>query len=61
MSNAELNEMIEWCRKKLHNERSNPYGLHGKELGGYDKAMKAVMSYLHSLKDANNGESIRKQ
>lgn len=50
MTNAELNEMIDWCRKKLAAERSNPFGLGGKRLEGYDQAMKAVMSYLHSKK-----------
>lgn len=50
MTNAELNKMIEWCRKKLNEERSKLYGLSGKRLEGYDTAMKAVMSYLHSLK-----------
>lgn len=51
MTNAELNEMIDWCRKKLANERSNPFGLNGKRLEGYDQAMKSVMSYLHSKKE----------
>jgi hypothetical protein len=54
MSNAELNEMIEWCRKKIQQERSRPYGMRRNELVGYTTAMKAVMSYLHSLKEANN-------
>lgn len=54
MSNAELNKMIEWCRKKMREERDKPYGFSGKRLEGYDTAMKAVMSYLHSLKGADN-------
>lgn len=54
MSNAELNEMIEWCRKKINQERTRPYGMRAKELYGYTTAMKAVMSYLHSLKEAND-------
>lgn len=54
MSNAELNEMIEWCRKKINQEKSRPYGMRQKELYGYTTAMKAVMSYLHSLKEKNN-------
>jgi hypothetical protein len=54
MSNAELNEMIEWCRKKINQERSRPYGMRRNELVGYTTAMKAVMSYLHSLKEKNN-------
>lgn len=48
MSNEELNEMIEWCRKKLANKHQT--GLSGKRLEGYETAMKAVMSYLHSKK-----------
>lgn len=47
MSNAELNEMIEWCRKKIQQERSLPRTMNAKELDGYTTAMKAVMSYLH--------------
>ena len=54
MSNAELNEMIEWCRKKIQQERSLPRTMNAKELDGYTTAMKAVMSYLHSLKEKNN-------
>ena len=54
MSNAELNEMIEWCRKKILQEKTRPYGMRSKELYGYTTAMKAVMSYLHSLKGENN-------
>lgn len=54
MTNAELNEMIEWCRKKIHQERIRPWGMRSKELDGYATAMKTVMSYLHSLKEKNN-------
>lgn len=54
MSNAELNGIIEWCRKKMREEREKPYGFSGKRLEGYDAAMKAVMSYLHSLKGEGN-------
>lgn len=50
MTNEELNQMIEWCRKKIEEEKSKPYGLSGKRLEGYETAMKGVMSYLHSLK-----------
>ena len=50
MSDKELNEMINWCRTKLVNEKKNPYGLTGKRMEGYEQAMKAVMSYLHSMK-----------
>ena len=54
MSNAELNEMIEWCRKKIREEQSKRFGMGSKERYGYTTAMKAVMSYLHSLKETNN-------
>lgn len=50
MTDRELNEIIYWCRKKLDNEKRNPYGLTGKRMEGYEQAMKAVMSYLHSRK-----------
>lgn len=53
MTDRELNEIIYWCRKKLDNEKRNPYGLNGltgKRMEGYEQAMKAVMSYLHSRK-----------
>ena len=51
MSDRELNEMIDWCRKKLKNR---PFNLTGKRLEGYEEAMLQVMSYLHSKK---GGES----
>ena len=57
MSNAELNKMIEWCRKKIQQERSLPRTMNAKELDGYTTAMKAVMSYLHSLKEKNDEQS----
>ena len=50
MSDKELDEIIDWCRKKLANEKSNPWGLTGKRMEGYEQAMKVVMSYLHSRK-----------
>ena len=52
MTNRELIEMIDWCRKKLKNEKEKPLGfrLNSKALNGYEQAMKAVMSYLHSKK-----------
>ena len=52
MTDNELNKMIDWCRKKLANEKNNLFGLSGKRLEGYEQAMKAVMSYLHSMKEA---------
>lgn len=39
MTNYELDEMINWCRKKLSNK---PFGLSGKRMEGYDQAMKTV-------------------
>ena len=50
MTDRELNEIIDWCRKKLANEKRNPCGLTGKRMEGYEQAMKVVMSYLHSRK-----------
>ena len=52
MNNDELDEMIDWCRNKLKNEKTKPLGcrLNSKELNGYEQAIRAVMSYLHSKK-----------
>ena len=50
MTDRELNKIIDWCRKKLANEKRNPCGLTGKRMDGYEQAMKVVMSYLHSMK-----------
>lgn len=50
MKVKEIDEMIDWCRKKLSDEKKNPFGLTGKRLEGYEQAMKSVMSYLHSKK-----------
>lgn len=47
MTDKELNEIIDWCRKKLENK---PYSLTGKRREGYKEAMLQVMSYLHSKK-----------
>ena len=54
MTDRELNEIIDWCRKKLANEKRNPCGLTGKRMEGYEQAMKVVMSYLHSRKGGEN-------
>ena len=51
MADRELNEMIDWCRRKLANEKKNHFGLSGKRMEGYEQAMKSVMSYLHSKKE----------
>ena len=47
MSDRELNEMIDWCRKKMSNL---PLNFIGKRKEGYKEAMLQVMSYLHSKK-----------
>ena len=51
MTIQDLDDIINWCRTKIANEKKNPYGLSGKRMEGYEQAMKAVMSYLHSKKD----------
>ena len=51
MTISELDEMVDWCRRKLSVEKSKPYGSNGKRMEGYEEAMKSVMSYLHSMKD----------
>lgn len=60
MSDKELNELIGWCRTKLANEKKKPFGcrLNSKALDGYEQAIKAVMSYLHSKKKESNNGSI---
>ena len=47
VTDKELNEMIDWCRKKISNL---PYDYIGKRKEGYKDAMLQVMSYLHSKK-----------
>ena len=54
MTNVELDEMIEWCRKRLATPKK--YGLTGKRLEGYKEALLAVMSYLHSKKKEDIGK-----
>lgn len=54
MTNRELDEIINWCRQKMVKEKNRPYGLTGKRREGYEEAMLAVMSHLHSLKERNN-------
>lgn len=49
MSIEELDMIIDWCRKKMADEKWTR-SLNSKTLDGYEIAMKAVMSYLHSLK-----------
>ena len=45
---------IEWCRKKLKFDKYQTIGLSGKRLEGYEAAMRAVMSYMHSLKSKDD-------
>ena len=47
MTDRELNEIIDWCRKKMS---SLPFNYTGKRKEGYKEAMLQVMSYLHSKK-----------
>lgn len=47
MTDKELNELIDWCRKKMSNL---PFNYTGKRKEGYKEAMLQVMSYLHSRK-----------
>lgn len=54
MTNQELDELIDWCNSKLKREKANPLGLSGRRLDGYERAMLAVMSYLHSKKEKSN-------
>lgn len=51
MTDKELNEIIDWCRKKIS---SLPYDYTGKRKEGYKDAMLQVMSYLHSKKGSEN-------
>ena len=55
MTVDELNEIINWCRKKQREEKANPFGLRGKAFDGYKSAMLQVMSYLHCEKERLNG------
>ena len=48
MTNNELDDMIDWCRKKMANL---PYNFTGKRKEGYKEAMLQVMSYLHNKKE----------
>ena len=54
MTNQELDELINWCDFKLKREKANPLGLSGRRLDGYELAMLAVMSHLHSKKEKTN-------
>lgn len=47
MTDKELNEMIDWCKKKM---LSLPFNYTGKRKEGYKEAMLQVMSYIHSKK-----------
>ena len=51
VADKELNEIIDWCRKKISNL---PYNYTGKRKEGYKDAMLQVMSYLHSKKGSED-------
>lgn len=53
MSNDQLDMIIDWCREKIVCTK-RMHRMNSKTFDGYETAMKAVMSYLHSLKKANN-------
>ena len=55
MTDNELNEMIDWCRKKIENRSFN---LTGKRREGYKDAMLQVMSYLHGKKDSHQPKTF---
>lgn len=48
MSIEKLNELIDWCREKLKHKQM--WSGNAKYKTGYEEAMKAVMSKLHSEK-----------
>lgn len=52
MTDKELDEIIDWCRKKMKKENTH-FNLTGKRLEGYKEAMLVVMSYLHSKKSGD--------
>ena len=49
MNNRELDELIRWCKQKME-FKTKQCGYTGKRGEGYEDAMRAVMSHLHSLK-----------
>ena len=49
LKNEELDEMINWCRKKIA-IGTKRFGSTAKWCEGYKEAMLCVMSYLHSKK-----------
>lgn len=58
MTVDEINEIIDWCRKKQIEEKANPFGSRGKALDGYRTAMLQVMSYLHREKERLNENKV---
>lgn len=51
MTNKEIDEMLDWCKKKMKQANSDwEICSSYKRLEGYEKAMLSVMSYLHSKK-----------
>lgn len=49
MTNAELDFIIDWCRRKTA-QKTSQCGYYGKKGQGYEEAMLNVMSFLHGLK-----------
>lgn len=49
MTDKELNDLIDWCRKKIVQFKKQGYNV--KTRDGYENAMLAVMSHLSSLKE----------
>ena len=57
MDRSEYDKLIDWCRKKI--AQQNKQYCSSKYKSGYEDAMKAVMSKLHSEKEYtedNNGQ-----
>lgn len=51
MTNAEIDMIIDWCRKKIEFARNDwNISSSANRIDGYEKAMHAVMSYMHSMK-----------
>ena len=48
MTVKEIDEMIDWCRKKIKQQKQ--FRLTGKRYEGYKEAMLCTMSYLHNKK-----------
>ena len=53
MSNTDLNQLIDWCRRKRREKNGDIFSSR-KHKERYSDAMLCVMSYLHSLKKEKN-------